>query len=84
MSETSRKHKAKFKRKSPHQEFNVGDLVMIRNQRSKNQARETFIVEILPSVDQKFILIRKLNNSLRPRLYKALPGELIPATNQRC
>ena len=55
---------------------------MIREQRTKNKPRETYIVESLPSHEQKYILIRKLGNSLRTRLYKALPDELILLNDQ--
>ena len=82
MSKSSLKHKTKFRKQSPYQEFKIGDLVMIREQRTKNQPREIFIVKTLPTDDQKYILIRKLTNSLRPRLYKALAEELIHASEQ--
>ena len=78
-SKSSRKHNAKFKQPTPPQEFSIGDLVMLRNARTKNNPRETYIVEKLPSEPNEFILIRKMRNSLRPRLYKALPDELIHA-----
>ena len=78
-SKSSKKFKAKFKHQTPCQSFAVGDLVMLREGRSKTQPRVTYIVEQLPTSDNKYILIRKLNNSLRPRLYKVLPDEIFPA-----
>ena len=50
---------------------------MIRDSKTKNKPRETFIIESMDSSEQSFILVRKLGNSLRPRLYKMLPDELI-------
>ena len=76
-SKASLKHKAKFQKPSPSQLFKVGDLVMLRGGLSKNKPRETFIIDSMPSDNSKFILIRKLSQSLRPKLYKALPDELI-------
>ena len=76
-SKSSHKNKSKFKKASPEQEFTVGDLVMLRESRSKTNPRETFIVEQLPTENQPYVLIRKLRNSLRSRLYKALQDELI-------
>ena len=78
-SQASYKNKLKTKQPTALQSFNVGDLVMLRDAKSKNKPRETFIVEHLPNVDTPYILIRKLSNSLRSRLYKALPDELIRA-----
>ena len=72
------KHNSKFRKQTPLQNFSVGDLVMLRNLKTKNNPRETFIVEQLPSDDLPFILVRKLRNSLRSRLYKVLPDELLP------
>ena len=77
-SKSSQKYKAKFKKQTPAQSFHVGDLVMLRDSHSKTSPRETFIVDEIPIDDDgKFILIRKLKNQIRPRLYKALPDELI-------
>ena len=76
-SKSSQKHKAKFKAHTPPQSFSVGDLVMLRDSLSKNSPREIFIVEEIPKPGEKFILIRKLKESIRPRLYKSLPDELI-------
>ena len=76
-AKASKRHKEKFQEISPLQSFSVGDVVMIRNSKTKNKPRDSFIVESLQSENQPFIIIRKLGNSLRPRLYKMLPDELI-------
>ena len=52
---------------------------MLRDSHSKNSPRDTYIVEQLPDSVHEFLLIRKLNQSLRQRLYKSLPEELIHA-----
>ena len=75
-SKSSRKHKMKTRSQTPQQEFTVGNLVFLRNGRSKNTPRDLFIIE---QFDDPFYLIRKLNNSLRQRIYRALPDELILA-----
>ena len=82
-SETSYKHKAKFQKPSPEQQFDVGDLVMLRGGLSKNTPRETYIIDSMPSNGNQLILVRKLSNSLRPKLYQARPDELIhhPSTD---
>ena len=77
-SEASYKHKEKFKQSSPNQTFKIGDLVMLRDFKTKNTPRSTYLVDSFsenPSED--YILIRKLGRCLRPRLYKAKPEELI-------
>ena len=81
-SKHSQKHKEKSKSRTPMQTFQRGDLVLLRDVHSKSSPRDTFIVEELPREDSKFLLIRKLKQQLRPRLYRALPDELIhsPAT----
>ena len=76
-SKASQKHKAKSKKPTPDQTFHVGDLVLLREGSSKTKPRETYIIENLPQLPSKFILIRKLSQTLRPKLYKALPEELI-------
>ena len=78
-SSSSYKNKAKFKKPTPSQSFQIGDLVLIREGASKNKPRETFIVDTLPSTTSKFILIRKLSQTLRPKLYQVLPEEIIHA-----
>ena len=75
-SKSSRKYKAKFKLKTPHQDFEIGDLVMLRDTHSKTSPREIFIVDELPADDSKFLLIRKLKDQIRSRLYRNLPEEL--------
>ena len=81
-SQANLKHNSKFKKKTPHQDFLVGDLVMLRNSLSKNKPRETFIIEQLPTDDLSYILIRKLRNSLRSRLYNAGRGRSTHAEQQ--
>ena len=77
-SKSSQKHKEKFKKRTAAQSFSVGDLVMLRDSHSKTSPRDTYIVDEIPTEeDEMFILIRKLKNQIRPRLYKALPEELI-------
>ena len=73
----SQKHKAKSRKSTLDQSFNIGDLVMLREGSSKIKPRESFIVDSLTQCPDKFILIRKLSQTLRPKLYKALPQELI-------
>ena len=50
---------------------------MLRDHVNKNSPRETYIVDKELDETEGYILIRKLNQTLRPRLYKALPQELI-------
>ena len=38
-SQANLKHNSKFKKKTPHQDFLVGDLVMLRNSLSKSASR---------------------------------------------
>ena len=71
------KHKSKFKKTTPDQDFKVGDLVLLREGSTKIKPREMYIVSTLPTDQSPFILIRKLTDSIRPKLYKALPQELI-------
>ena len=78
-SVSSYKHKAKFKKPTPDQSFFIGDLVMLREGASKSKPRETYIIDSLPTSDCKYFLIHKLSQSLRPKLYKALAQELMPA-----
>ena len=76
-SESTNKHRLKFKSKSPEQHFQLGDLVMLREYVLKNSPRETYSIDEIPQDEDQFILIRKLKQSIRPRLYKVLPDELI-------
>ena len=78
-SASSYKHKAKFKKPTPNQSFQIGDLVLLREGASKNKPRETFIIDTLPSETSKYFLIRKLSQTLRPKLYQVLPEEIIHA-----
>ena len=52
---------------------------MLREGVSKSKPRETYIIDSLPSPECQYFLIRKLSQSLRPKLYKALAQELMPA-----
>ena len=82
-SEASRKHNSLFRKPSPTQNFNMGDLVLLRNHVEKNKPRDTFLVEdFLDEGNRHFILIRKVSKLLKPRLYKALPEELILCPGQ--
>ena len=79
---SSRTHNKKYKMKShklsPVQNFEVGDLVYIRNSLDKNNPREVYVVEkINLNNDNIELLIRKFQSTLRPKLYRALPDELI-------
>ena len=76
-------HRKKFKKKTPEQSFKVGDVVMIRDSKSKNKPRDSYIIESLNTPDQSFIMVRKLGNYLRPNLYKMLPEELILVTHSK-
>ena len=77
-SKSSQKHKSKSKTRSPEQFFQKGDLVMLRDVHSKTNPRETYIVDDTPKEkSSRFLLIRKLKEQIRPRLYQALPEELI-------
>ena len=63
---------------TPEQTFKLGDLVLLRDHKSKNSPRSLYIVNSLPSEETDwYILIRKLGQSLRLRVYKAKPEELI-------
>ena len=75
-SESSLRNKSKTQVPTPRQSFVVGDLVFLREGRTKNSPRDMYIVE---DFEENFILIRKFNTKLRQRLYKALPEELIRA-----
>ena len=82
-SEYSQKSKRRFKTYTSHQDFSIGDLVLLRDYKSKNMPRELFIIEDQTEERGKtYFLIRKLNKSLRARLYRALPDELISAPGQ--
>ena len=58
--------------------FQVGDLVFLRESLDKNNPRELFIIEDWETYNGKtYFLIRKLKQSLRERLYRTLPDEII-------
>ena len=81
-SQASFKHKGKSKKPTPEQTFKLGDLVLLRDHKSKNSPRSLYIVDSLPSEETDwYILIRKLGQSLRSRVYKAKPEELIHSPN---
>ena len=75
-SESTKKNRSKTCKQSPPYTFNQGELVFLRNSKDKNHPRELYIVE---DFQDEYILVRKLNNKLRNRLYRARPQELIPA-----
>ena len=75
-SKSSSKNKSKHSSPTPEQKFNIGDLVLVRNEMSKISPRKLHIIE---GKEDKFFLIRKLGNRLRNRLYRALPDELVVA-----
>ena len=77
---SSQKAKLKLKKSTPQQSFTIGQLVFLRDGRNKISPRDTYIIEdIEESKNSLFYLIRKVQSSLRSRLYKALPDELIAA-----
>ena len=80
-SKSSMKHKGKFRKATPPQTFNVGDLVMMQNHVSKTSPRCTYIIDKIPEDSTQFILIRKLSDKLRPRLYEVCPDELVLVPN---
>ena len=73
-SQSSGKTKSKTQKTTPAQQFNVGDLVFLRDGKTKNSPREVHIVE---DTQDQFYLIRKFNTKLRQKLYQVLPDELI-------
>ena len=79
-STSSHKNKLKTHAATEHQSFNIGDLVFLRNGKSKNSPRELHIVECK---DDQYYLIRKFDTKLRERLYKALPDEMILAPSTK-
>ena len=74
-SKHSEKFKSKSKKRTQQDTFEIGDLVFLRAGRDKNKLRETYCVEQIE--DEGTILIRKYQSSLRARLYRALPDELV-------
>ena len=74
-SEYSEKHKMKSKKKTKQADFKAGDLVYLRAGRDKNNLRDLYSVEMIE--EDGSILIRKYNSSLRAKLYRALPDELV-------
>ena len=78
--ENSRKFKLKSHKPSPAQQFDIGNLVYIRNSNDKINPRDLYMVENIERTDKALTyLIRKVQNSLRPRLYRVLEEELILA-----
>ena len=75
-AKSNEKFKSKSHSKTPKFLFKIGDLVFLRSGKDKNTPRELYIIE---DKDEKHFLIRKMNNRLRDRLYRALPDELILA-----
>ena len=77
-SQASQQSKSKTHQPTPTQSFNIGDLVFIRDGKSKNSPRDTYIIE---DIQDKFYIIRKFNTKLRQRVYKALADEIIKIPN---
>ena len=76
-SQSSMKYNEKFKSKSPPQHLKVGDLVFKREKPDKTKIRDLFIIEdVKINGNEEMFLIRKYQNSLRPRLYKAKADEI--------
>ena len=76
--------KSRIMKKTPRQDFQMGQLVFIRSTLNKNCPRDTFIVEdLIQETDRVYYLIRKVQARLNQRLYKALPDELILAPSQK-
>ena len=83
-SNRSQQSKSRIMKKTPRQDFQMGQLVFIRSTLNKNFPRDTFIVEdLIQETDQVYYLIRKVQARLNQRLYKALPDELILAPSQK-
>ena len=61
-STSSSKHKSKIHKPTPDQDFNIGDLVFLREGKSKNSLREVHIIE---DIQGRYYLIRKFNTKLR-------------------
>ena len=59
-------------------EFHVGDLVFQKDQLSKHQARQTFIITAF--VDD-MVEIQKLHTQFRQKKYRVYPDEIVPAVN---
>ena len=74
-SRHSEKFKSKSKKRSGKTKFNVGDLVFLKAGRDKNNLRETYSVE--QTEDDGTVLIRKYQASLRAKLYRARPEEIV-------
>ena len=83
-SNRSQQSKSRIMKKTPRQDFQMGQLVFIRSTLNKNCPRDTFIVEdLIQETDRVYYLIRKVQARLNQRLYKALPDELILAPSQK-
>ena len=78
-SKASQKSKSRTQVKTGQQLFNIGDRVLLRNTCNKNNPRETYIVEDTNITHRGYVLIRKLGNKLRNKLYNVHPDEIILA-----
>ena len=74
-SKHSEKFKSKSRKRTRQDDLQIGDLVFLREGRDKTKLRETYCIEQIE--DDGTVLIRKYQASLRPKLYRALPDELI-------
>ena len=83
-SKRSQQFKSRFMKKTPHQDFQIGQLVLIRSALNKNCPRDTYIIEYrIQETDRVYYLIRKLKARLNQRLYKVLPDEFVLAPSQK-
>ena len=79
----SQKLKLRTLSKTEEQNFEIGQLVFLRNAVDKNNPRELYMIEDTEENNQRrYLLIRKLRPTLRERLYRTLPEELILAPGQ--
>ena len=60
----------------PELEFHVGDVVYVRNQRSKHQPREQYIVTRL---EKDFLLVQKIHSRFGNKEYTVYPNEIMKA-----
>ena len=79
----SQKLKLRTLSKTEEQNFEIGQLVFLRNAVDKNNPRELYMIEDTEENNQRrYLLIRKLRPTLRERLYRTLPEELMLAPGQ--
>ena len=82
-SRYNRSYKSKNHKSTPPQDISIGDIVLLREHTNKNKPRDSFIVEdTLTEGHQSYFLLRKISHTMRQRLYKALPEEIIALPGQ--